>query len=99
MVQRLNWQKLARDSKPKRSLKDEREFYERDRAARWLDAVEQRQTRAEQRRARRSEQRQQLDGGAGPRPFADPQGSRRNRWPEQRREIEAEHRARQEAER
>jgi hypothetical protein len=42
MSSRLNWEKAKR-KKATRSLSDEREFMERDRAARWLEHQEQRQ--------------------------------------------------------
>ena len=40
MVTRLNWEKNNLARKPTRSLKDEREFRERDLAARWLERRE-----------------------------------------------------------
>ena len=40
MATRLNWEKNNLAGKPTRSLKDEREFHERDLAARWLERRE-----------------------------------------------------------
>ena len=40
VVTRLNWEKNNLARKPTRSLKDEREFHERDLAARWLERRE-----------------------------------------------------------
>ena len=40
MGTRLNWDKNNLAGKPTRSLKDEREFHERDLAARWLERRE-----------------------------------------------------------
>ena len=40
MATRLNWEKNNFAGKPTRSLKDEREFHERDLAARWLERRE-----------------------------------------------------------
>ena len=40
MTTRLNWEKNNLARKPTRSLKDEREFHERDLAARWLERRE-----------------------------------------------------------
>jgi hypothetical protein len=42
MSRRLNWER-AKPTKATQSLSDEREFMERDRAARWLEHQEQRQ--------------------------------------------------------
>jgi len=42
MSRRLNWERTNLDKKAKQSLSDEREFMERDRAARWLEHQEQR---------------------------------------------------------
>jgi hypothetical protein len=39
---RLNWERANLNKKAKLSLSDEREFMERDRAARWLEHQEQR---------------------------------------------------------
>ena len=41
MGRRLNWER-AKPKKPTQPLSDEREFMERDRAARWLERQEQR---------------------------------------------------------
>jgi hypothetical protein len=41
MSRRLNWERANLNKKPKQSLSDEREFMERDRAARWLEHQEQ----------------------------------------------------------
>ena len=40
MATRLNWERNNLAGKPTRSLKDEREFHERDLAARWLERRE-----------------------------------------------------------
>ena len=40
MATRLNWEKNNLAGKPTRSLKDERDFHERDLAARWLERRE-----------------------------------------------------------
>jgi len=42
MSRRLNWERANLNKKAKQSLSDEREFMERDRAARWLEHQEQR---------------------------------------------------------
>jgi hypothetical protein len=42
MSRRMNWERTNLDKKAKQSLPDEREFMERDRAARWLEHQEQR---------------------------------------------------------
>jgi len=42
MSSRLNWERANLNKKAKLSLSDEREFIERDRAARWLEHQEQR---------------------------------------------------------
>ena len=42
MARRLEWEKVTKKAKPSLPLSDEREWITRDRAARWLDAVEQR---------------------------------------------------------
>jgi hypothetical protein len=42
MSRRLNWERANLNKKAKLSLSDEREFMERDRAARWLEHQEQR---------------------------------------------------------
>jgi len=42
MSRRLNWERANLNKKVKLSLSDEREFMERDRAARWLEHQEQR---------------------------------------------------------
>jgi hypothetical protein len=71
MSRRLNWERTSLDKKAKRSLSDEREFMERDRAARWLERqqslIERKQSRlkkAPQTRVARSigRRRPQLSG-------------------------------------
>jgi len=47
---RLNWERANLNKKAKLSLSDEREFMERDRAARWLEHQEQGGTNAAQSR-------------------------------------------------
>jgi hypothetical protein len=42
MSRRFNWERANLHKKAKRSLSDEREFMERDRAAKWLEHREQR---------------------------------------------------------
>ncbi len=51
MAQRLNWAKANFAKKPKLSISDEQEFFDRDHAARWLE-------RAEKREARRKKSKQ-----------------------------------------
>jgi hypothetical protein len=41
MSRRLNWERANLNKKAKQSLSDEREFMERDRAARWLEHQQQ----------------------------------------------------------
>src|SRR5262249_22543696 len=53
MSRRMNWERTNLDKKAKQSLSDEREFMERDRAARWLEHQEQRR-QARLMRARQS---------------------------------------------
>jgi hypothetical protein len=43
MSHRFNWERANLHKKAKRSLSDEREFMERDRAAKWLERRERRQ--------------------------------------------------------
>jgi hypothetical protein len=42
MSRKIKWERAALAGRQKRSIKDEAEFIEDDRAARWLNAVEQR---------------------------------------------------------
>jgi len=53
MGRRLNWERANLNRKPKQSLADEREFMERDHAARWLERRQDRLTKAAQSRGRR----------------------------------------------
>jgi hypothetical protein len=40
MGKRLDWERAKRSEKPVRSIKDENEWRAQDRAAKWLDRVE-----------------------------------------------------------
>jgi hypothetical protein len=56
---RLNWERTNLDKKAKQSLSDEREFMERDRAARWLEQRQARLTKAAQPRPKPIHRRRQ----------------------------------------
>ena len=59
MARKLNWQKAWLDQKLKLSIKDEKEFVDRDLASRWLERAEAWERRKKQHR-RRSKRRTRL---------------------------------------
>jgi hypothetical protein len=64
MVERLDWEKRASDSKTKRSLKDEEEFHKTDLAARWLKRAEQKNAEREARRQAEEDRRRAAASGS-----------------------------------